>query len=117
MLGLGDTSVTVLSAAIRGIGPDLVTVDIPAHRARRPAPPNLAGCGRPGEVLAKGRIIEGLDGVARLHALIGKHAADSDEVVVGAETDRGLLVEALVVPAIGCTPSILLQRAAFAIAT
>jgi hypothetical protein len=60
---------------------------------------------------------EGLDGVARLHALIGKHAADSDEVVVGAETDRGLLVEALVVPAIGCTPSILLQRAAFAIAT
>ena len=49
-----------------------------------------------GQLLAKGRIVEGLDGVARLHALIGKHAADPDEVVVGVETDRGLLVEALV---------------------
>jgi len=49
-----------------------------------------------GRFLGKGRIVEGLDGVARLHALIGKHAADPDEVVIGVETDRGLLVEALV---------------------
>jgi transposase len=49
-----------------------------------------------GQFLAKGRIVDGLDGVARLHALIGKHAADSNDVVVGVETDRGLLVEALV---------------------
>lgn len=49
-----------------------------------------------GQFLGKGRIVEGLDGVARLHALIGKHAADPDEVVIGVETDRGLLVEALV---------------------
>ena len=37
-----------------------------------------------------------MDGVARLHALIGKHAEVSGDVVVGVETDRGLLVEALV---------------------
>jgi transposase len=49
-----------------------------------------------GQVLSRARIVEGLDGVARLHALIGKHAEDSNDVVVGVETDRGLLVEALV---------------------
>ena len=49
-----------------------------------------------GQVLTKARIVEGLDGVARLHALIGKHAEDSNDVVVGVETDRRLLVEALV---------------------
>ena len=49
-----------------------------------------------GQVLTRARIVEGLDGVARLHAMVGKHAADSGDVVVGVETDRGLLVEALV---------------------
>jgi transposase len=49
-----------------------------------------------GQLLAKGRIVDGLDGLARLQALIGQQAAGPDEVVVGVETDRGLLVEALV---------------------
>src|SRR4029450_358213 len=35
-------------------------------------------------------------GVARLHELIAGHGSDSAEVVVGIETDRGLLVGALV---------------------
>src|SRR5260370_39697836 len=49
-----------------------------------------------GQVLTEARIVEGVDGVARLHDLIGKQAADSGDVVVGVETDRELLVEALV---------------------
>ena len=49
-----------------------------------------------GEVLATRRIPEGLEGVARLHALLAEHAKDPAEVIVGIETDRGLLVGALV---------------------
>jgi transposase len=48
-----------------------------------------------GTVLATRRIPEGLEGVARLHALVGERAEDPDEVIVGIETDRGLLVGAL----------------------
>lgn len=48
-----------------------------------------------GEVLATRRIPEGLEGVARLHALLAEHAERPEEVVVGIETDRGLLVGAL----------------------
>jgi hypothetical protein len=48
-----------------------------------------------GEVLATCRIPEGLEGVARLHALLGEHADAPAEVVVGIETERGLLVTAL----------------------
>ena len=50
---------------------------------------------RDGEVLASRRVPEGLEGVARLHALLGEHAEAPDEVIVGIETDRGLLVTAL----------------------
>ncbi|MEX1335922.1 MAG: IS110 family transposase, partial [Candidatus Limnocylindrales bacterium] len=49
-----------------------------------------------GEVLATRRIPEGLEGVARLHELLGEHAEESAEVIVGIETDRGLLVGSLV---------------------
>jgi hypothetical protein len=49
-----------------------------------------------GRVLGRGRVPEGLDGVGRLHALVGEHAADPGDVVVGIETDRGLLVGSLV---------------------
>jgi len=49
-----------------------------------------------GEVLASTRIAEGLEGVARLHALIGEHTEEPGEVIVGIETDRGLFVGALV---------------------
>ena len=49
-----------------------------------------------GEVLAVRRVPDGLEGVARLHELLGEHAEEPDEVIVGIETDRGLLVGALV---------------------
>lgn len=49
-----------------------------------------------GEPLASTRIPEGLDGVARLHELLGEHVEVPAEVIIGIETDRGLLVGALV---------------------
>lgn len=49
-----------------------------------------------GEVLGLGRVPSGLDGVSRLHAAIAEHAGESEEIVVALETDRGLLVRALV---------------------
>ena len=48
-----------------------------------------------GTVLAKRRIAEGLEGVGQLHALLADHAAEPDRVAIGIETDRGLLVGAL----------------------
>jgi len=48
-----------------------------------------------GGILATRRIPEGLDGVAGLHALLAEHAEAPDDVIVGIETDRGLLVDAL----------------------
>jgi transposase len=48
-----------------------------------------------GAVLAKRRIAEGLAGVGQLHAMLAEHAQEPDQVVVGIETDRGLLVGAL----------------------
>ncbi len=48
-----------------------------------------------GTVLATRRIPEGLEGVARLHALLDEHTEIPDDVIVGIETDRGLLVTAL----------------------
>jgi hypothetical protein len=55
-----------------------------------------------GAVRAKGRVASGLAGIAKLHDLIASAAPDDDgggdgvEVTVGIETDRGLLVQALV---------------------
>ncbi|MFD0883013.1 IS110 family transposase [Streptosporangium algeriense] len=52
-----------------------------------------------GRRLAKARLPEGADGMARLHALVGQAAgddADEVEVLVGIETDRGPWVRALV---------------------
>src|SRR5215216_1405033 len=59
-----------------------------------------------GQVLARRRLPEGLQGVARLHALIGEHVprewadlepdAAAAMVKVGIETDRGAWVAALV---------------------
>ena len=48
-----------------------------------------------GIVLAKRRIAEGLEGVGQLHALLADQAAEPNQVVIGIETDRGLLVGAL----------------------
>ena len=46
-----------------------------------------------GEVLATRRIPEGLEGVARLHALVGEHVETPEEVIVGIETadDAGVV--------------------------
>jgi transposase len=49
-----------------------------------------------GRVLAKGRVPDGVDGVAKLHEMVAAHAEGPSEVVVGIEVDRGLLVGALV---------------------
>lgn len=52
-----------------------------------------------GRRLARGRLPEGVTGMARLHALVGEHVeedADPEQVVVGIETDRGPWVQALV---------------------
>ncbi|EFC86218.1 transposase IS111A/IS1328/IS1533 [Parafrankia sp. EUN1f] len=52
-----------------------------------------------GRRLVKARLPEGVDGIARLHAMIGEHSGDDPdgiEVLVGIETDRGPWVAALV---------------------
>jgi transposase len=49
-----------------------------------------------GELLAKGRIPDGVDGVGRLHAMVAEHAEEPEEVVIAIEIDRGLLVGSLV---------------------
>ena len=49
-----------------------------------------------GAVLGKARVPDGIEGLARIHALVGEHSADPATVVVGIETDRGLLVQGLV---------------------
>ena len=48
-----------------------------------------------GQLLATARVPAGIQGVARLHQLVADHAEDPVGVVVGIETDRGLLVGAL----------------------
>jgi transposase len=49
-----------------------------------------------GKRLAGGRLPEGVEGIARFHEMVGAHAEESDEVVIGMETDRGLFVSTLV---------------------
>jgi transposase len=49
-----------------------------------------------GQVVARGRVPEGIDGIGRLHAVIADHADVAEQVAVGIETDRGLLVTSLV---------------------
>ena len=54
-----------------------------------------------GRRLARARLPEGMEGIAKLHALIAEHAPaewvdlPADQVVVGIETDRGPWVVAL----------------------
>ena len=49
-----------------------------------------------GQMLAKARVPEGIEGVERIHELLGAHASEPGEVAIGIELDRGLLVEALI---------------------
>jgi transposase/transposase IS116/IS110/IS902 family protein len=48
-----------------------------------------------GEILGKRRIADGVEGLAELHGLVCMHAEEPEEVAVGIEIDRGLLVTAL----------------------
>jgi hypothetical protein len=57
--------------------------------------PDLCLLDQDGMMLAARRITDGLAGVGELHALVAAHAQGPAEVVVGIETDRGLLVGAL----------------------
>ena len=52
-----------------------------------------------GKRLTRARLPEGVDGIARFHALVAEHLgedADAGEVVIGIETDRGPWVAALI---------------------
>jgi len=49
-----------------------------------------------GHRLGKARVPEGVEGVARFHALVSEYVEDPAEVVVATETDRGLFVGSLV---------------------
>lgn len=49
-----------------------------------------------GARLERARLPEGVEGVARFHALVAAHVDDPAEVTVATETDRGLFVGALV---------------------
>lgn len=49
-----------------------------------------------GGVLARQRITDSLPGASQLQALVAQHAPSPDQVMVGIETDRGLLVHLLV---------------------
>jgi transposase len=50
-----------------------------------------------GATLARGRVPEGMEGLRRVHEMVGEHQREDapQEVVVGIETERGLLVRGL----------------------
>ena len=47
-------------------------------------------------ILAKGRVHDGIEGIAKLHEMVAAHVEGPEAAIVGIETDRGLLVGALV---------------------
>ena len=49
-----------------------------------------------GRRLDGGRLPEGIEGVARFHAMVAEHVDDPAEVMVATETDRGLFIWSLV---------------------
>ena len=49
-----------------------------------------------GARLGTARVPDGIEGLARIHELVGAHTSNPETVVVGIETDRGLLVQGLV---------------------
>jgi transposase len=49
-----------------------------------------------GKRLGGGRLPEGMEGIARFHAMVAAHVGEPGEVVIGIETDRGLFVTALI---------------------
>ena len=55
-----------------------------------------------GARLASRRLPEGLAGIGEFHELLARHAEESDQVMIGIETDRGLWVTALVAAGYQC---------------
>jgi transposase len=49
-----------------------------------------------GRQLAKAHLADGIDGIAKFHALMAEHVEDPAQVVIASETDRGLFVSALI---------------------
>ncbi|SED95307.1 IS110 family transposase [Ruania alba] len=49
-----------------------------------------------GKKLATRRLPEGITGIGALHAMVGAHTEDPEQVAIAIETDRGLWVQALV---------------------
>lgn len=49
-----------------------------------------------GEILARGRVIDGVEGISKLHEMVAENVEEPEDAVVGIELDRGLLVGALV---------------------
>lgn len=49
-----------------------------------------------GRRLYRGRVDDGIDGVAAFHAIVAAHADNPADVLIASETDRGLFVTALV---------------------
>ncbi|MEX1005382.1 MAG: transposase, partial [Acidimicrobiia bacterium] len=43
-----------------------------------------------GEALAVRRFDDSVEGIRRFHEVVGEHAEDPAEVIIGVETDRGL---------------------------
>lgn len=68
-----------------------------------------------GRRLERVRLPEGMAGISRLHAMVGRHAGDAEDVqvVVGIETDRGMWVQALVAAGYQVYPVNPLQAARF----
>lgn len=56
-------------------------------------------------MLAKRKVSDDVSGVGRLHAMVAELVEEPSEVVVGIETDRGLLVGSLVQAGIASTRS------------
>jgi len=52
-------------------------------------------------VLGRRRVRDGVAGLAELHALIAEHIDEADQVALGIELDRGLLVQALIAAGYG----------------
>src|SRR4051794_36934397 len=70
-----------------------------------------------GAQLATRRVPHGVDGLARLHELVGGFVVDPDEVVIGIETDHGLLVSSWPAPATGCSRSTRVRSTGIGIGT
>src|SRR5205085_1079224 len=49
-----------------------------------------------GNRLAGARLVDGVEGIARFHTIVGEQTDDPSEVIIATETDRGLFVGALV---------------------